>query len=289
MSDVPPNFAGDRVVLHERISATLGQNEQDTATSVSVWHAPSDTLLVAHEPDRIHSAASINKLPIVLVLRDAGADLDNKLNWSTADIHPGQGPYDWLGDDSRDHIPPQQATIGALAASTLRDSSNTAPRVLVNTVLGGAETVNHHFITDHEVVHTQLQSQADGRFFMGNTTSREALHLVKSLLAESPDTALDELIRTALASNIFITEGVRSQLVYRDKRVLTSKLGLLEATEEDELHRYHDVGGIWTPPGKDQPNELLLCYAILTTGPNLQTARQAVKTMGQAMLHFAAV
>ena len=117
---------------------------------------------------------------------------------------------------------------------------NTAVRALVNQGMGGAAKVNDRFKNELGLQHTYLQPLDANRFYVGNTTAREAMKNIKTLLTGNDQ--YQKLVKNALATNIYTDFGVRSQLAGNDYIVLANKVGILDDVDGNSRH---DVGLIY--------------------------------------------
>jgi len=143
------------VVLEHYINQVIAKNEHDQiVTDVSITDLQSGKLLVGHDLDTEQFAASVNKLPVAaLVLSDLRAgkiSMDTQLTWQESDVRAGAGVYDQPGA-------PTTGTVQDVMFDMLNPSGNTAVRILVNYVLGGAAQVNTRIVNELGLQHTYLQ------------------------------------------------------------------------------------------------------------------------------------
>ena len=235
---------------------------------------------MAHNLDTEQFAASVNKLPIAqLALNDLRAGkltLGQQLSWPASDVRAGAGVYDQADA-------PTQASVQDLLYDMLNRSGNTAVRVFVNQAMGGAVAVNERFKAELGLQHTYLQPLDGNRFYVGNTTAREAMKNMQSLLGG--DDQYQQLVRNALATNIYGDYGVRSQLAGNDYIVLANKVGILD---DPEGNNRHDVGLIYNTKTHKSYG-----YAFMNTAQgeayNAATSQAGVSLadMGKGALRYA--
>lgn len=269
-----------KVWLQTYLARIIKQNEKaGVTTSVSMVDIRSGQSITNHKVNKEHFAASINKLPIArLVLRDLQSGkltYNQVLTWTVEDVRAGAGSYDQEGA-------PTQATVKELLNDMLNRSGNTSVRVLVNQGLGGADATNKRFKKELGLRHTYLQPVDASRFYLGNTTSRESLDSIQSLLQGNDK--YTKFIKNALATNIYSEYGVRSQLAGNDYITLANKVGLLDDPAENNRH---DVGIIYNTSTKRS-----YAYAFLNTtagevgSPELVQATSSVAEMGRGILRY---
>jgi beta-lactamase class A len=267
-------------LLQVHLRRIVADNERTNIRSgVSVINAEAGQSLFGHNLDEEHFAASVNKIPIAtLVLNDlrlGALQFDQMLSWTASDVRGGGGVFDQPNA-------PTSATVEALLFDMLNPSGNTAVRVFVNHAFGGAAAVNQRFQQELGLEHTYLQPLQGTSFYVGNTTAREAMANMRTLL--SGNDSYVEFVKNALATNTFEDYGVRSQLAGNDFIVLSNKVGILD---DPEGNNRHDVGIVYnTKTGKSYG------YAFLNTAPgeayNLPTAQAGVSLadMGRAVLRY---
>jgi hypothetical protein len=156
-------------------------------------------------------------------------------------------------------------------------------RALVNGVLGGATAVNNRLATVPQIPNTRLQPLDGNRFFVGNTTSREALWIMQQLLTTNDQ--YQQFIKHALATNIYTFYGVRSQLEGNDYITLVNKVGILDDPDGDNRH---DMGIIY-----NTRTHKAYAYSFMTTSPDASNppasfqAEASLDQMGRPTLRFA--
>ncbi len=275
--------AGDHfkgLVLRHYIETVIKKNESaGVTTDVSVMDMQSGRPIVEHNLDTEQFAASVNKLPIAALvlnhLRAGKLQFDQTLTWTVDDARAGAGVYDQPGA-------PTQATVEDLLFDLLNPSGNTAVRIFVNQAFGGAAVTNDRFKNELGLQHTYLQPLDANRFYVGNTTAREAMKNIQTLL--KGDDQYQQFVKNALATNIYTDFGVRSQLAGNEYIVLSNKVGILD---DPEGNNRHDVGIIYNTRTHKSYG-----YAFLNTGfgeaYNTPTAQAAVSLadMGKALLRF---
>lgn len=266
--------------LRQLLAAAVSQNEAASVTTgVVVTDLQNDRTLFAHNQNTEHFAASINKIPVaLLVLEDLRADkldLDQTTTWLASDVRGGFGVYDQPGA-------PLQATVGEVLFDMLNHSGNTAVRVLVNNHLGGAAKVNERWAAKPQLSHTFLIPLDTNRFFLGNSTPHDALWALQQLTKRQDRPA--RFIKNALATNIFTDFGVRSQLPDQDYLLLVNKIGLLDDIDGNNRH---DLGIVY-----NKRTHKSYGYAFFTTSPfdnptATPRAEQSLKDMGSYVLKYA--
>lgn len=281
-SDSSYNQIIKEVYLRHLVDGTIKQNEkQQVTTGVSIVDLASGRTLVGYNEDTTQFAASINKLPVSLLvledLRSGKAKLDQTVTWTADDRRGGFGDYD-------QPTSPLQASLKDLLYDMLHRSGNTSLRVVVNSVLGGPQAVNDRWATKPELAHTRLQLLDPTHFYLGNTTPHDALWSVRELMKQQDGYA--SLMKNAMADNIFTDFGVRSQLGGNKDIQLINKIGLLD---DPEGNNRHDTGIIY-----NQKAHKSFAYSIMTTAPystentdaTIQ-ADQSLKDIGASLLQFA--
>lgn len=284
LSSLSDNSVGDyfkSLKLRHYLEQIIAKNESlQVTTSVSVMDLQSSQSIIDHNIDTEQFAASVNKVPIAeLVLRDLRSgrlQLDQQFSWTAEDVRAGAGVYDQPGA-------PLHASVKELLFDMLNPSGNTAVRVFVNGAFGGANTTNERFKNELGLQNTYLQPLDANRFFVGNTTAREAMKNIKALL--SGNDTYRAFVKNALATNIYTDYGVRSQLAGNDYIVLSNKVGILDDTDGNDRH---DVGIIYNTKTKKS-----YAYAFLNTahGEAFNTATSqagiSLADMGKGLLRFA--
>jgi beta-lactamase class A len=268
------------IVLRWRVDQVISNDEaQQIVTGVKIVDFRSDDPIVDHNSNVEQFAASINKLPVTLLvlqdLRSGKLNMDQIMTWVPSDQRAGGGIYDVPGA-------PTQAPLKDVLFDMLNRSGNTAVRVLVNYGLGGATAVNTRWSQIPEISHTYLMPLTGGRFYLGNSTPHDALWTLEQLM-DNQDT-FGQFVKHALATNIYTDIGTRSQLAGNDYIVLVNKLGLLNDPSGDNRH---DVGIIYNTRTHKSYG-----YAYMTTSPEANTAatplaEQSLKDMGRYTLRYA--
>jgi beta-lactamase class A len=267
-------------ILKQLLQAAITQNEAETVlTGVTVTDLQDGHTIFGHNADTEHFAASINKIPVALLvleeLRAGRLSLDQTTTWLASDVRGGFGLYDQPGA-------PLQATVRDVIYDMLNRSGNTVVRVLVNNHLGGAAAVNARWATEPQLSHTFLIPLDGNRFFLGNSTPHDSMWAMEQLMKTQDRPA--RFMKDALATNIFTDFGVRSQLEGTDFILLVNKIGLLDDIEGNNRH---DVGIIYNRRTRKSYG-----YSFFTTSPFESTtatprAEQSLKDMGSYVLRFA--
>ena len=268
--------------LRYQMDQIIKQNEaQFIITSAKFTDLQTGATLYSSSPDTTQYAASLNKIPVALLLlqdlRASKTHLSDTLSWSSSDVRGGYGIYDQPGA-------PTSATVEQLIQDMLNRSGNTAVRILVNkTSLGGAAAVNARLAQYPELVQTRLQLVSSTGFYLGNTTATENLWLMQQL--QQKKDSYEQVMQTAMATNIFTTYGVRSQLAGNDYIQLANKVGILDDT--DAGSNRHDEGIIY-----NYRTHRSYSYSFMTTNfsPDLSAnlpAEQSLQEMGLLVLRFA--
>ncbi len=267
------------IVLRHIIQAVIKKNDKaGVTTGVTILDLQNQRTLVGHNQDAEHFAASINKIPVaLLVLEDIRAgtlNLDQMMTWQESDRRGGFGVYDQPGS-------PLQAPLRDVLYDMLNRSGNTAVRISVNQGLGGAAAVNARFAAKPQLSHTYLMPLDANRFFLGNSTTHDSLWAMSELLKTQD--APGKFMKDTLSTNIFTDFGVRSQLAGNDYIVLANKIGLLDDVDGNNRH---DVGIIYNTKTKKSYG-----YSFFTTSPfdsptATPQADQSLKDMGRYLLRF---
>jgi beta-lactamase class A len=270
------------IVLKYRIQKVLAENAAlQVRTDVSITDIRGGDTLFKHNQNDPHFAASVNKLPVALLLledvRAGTVSLDQTMTWLPSDVRGGFGVYDQPGA-------PLTASLRDVVFDMLNHSGNTAVRVVVNGALGGAAAVNDRLAAKPQLQVTRLVPLDANRFFLGDTTSKESLWVMTQLMKQQDAPA--QFMKQALATNIFTDFGVRSQLAGNDFIVLVNKIGLLDDTEGNNRH---DTGIIY-----NTRTHKAYGFSILTTAPfneaDSSATEQADKSLadiGRVLLRFA--
>ena len=284
LSDLSRNDLGDyfkTLRLRHYVERIIAKNEKlAVTTDVSIIDLQSGQSIVGHNLDTEQFAASVNKVPIAqLVLNDLRAgtlQMSTVLTWTAGDVRAGAGVYDQPGA-------PLQATVQDLLFDMLNPSGNTAVRAFVNGHLGGAVAVNARFVNELNLQHTYLQPLDATRFYVGNSTARDAAKSVQVLLSNQ-DT-YGTFVKNALVTNIYTDFGVRTQLAGNDFITLANKVGILDDVDGNNRH---DVGIIY-----NTKTHKSYVYAFMNTafGPayNTATAQAGISLadMGGGVLRYA--
>lgn len=267
------------IILRHIIQAVIKKNDRaGVTTGVTIMDLQDQHTMLGHNQDQEHFAASINKIPVaLLVLEDVRAgtlDLDQIMTWQESDRRGGFGVYDQPGS-------PLQAPLRDVLYDMLNRSGNTAVRISVNYGLGGAAAVNARFAAEPQLSHTYLIPLDANRFFLGNSTTHDSLWAMSELLKTQD--APGAFMKNALATNIFTDFGVRSQLAGNDYIVLANKIGLLDDVDGNNRH---DVGIIYNTRTHKSYG-----YSFFTTSPfgsptATPQADQSLKDMGRFLLRF---
>lgn len=269
-----------KLILGYLVKRSIRQNEaQHVRTGVQIMDLQSGQPIVSHNIDTQHFAASINKVPVALLvlkdLRASALSLDQMMTWQESDVRAGYGIYDQPGA-------PLQAPLRDVLFDMLNRSGNTAVRVLVNHGLGGAAAVNERWMHIPQLTNTRLQPLDSNRFYLGNSTPQDSLWAITELTRNGSE-AYTQFMKNALATNIFTDFGVRSQLAGNDYIVLVNKIGLLDDPEGDNRH---DAGVIY-----NTRTHKSYAYSFMTTSPYEDEAAtpradESLKEMGRYTLRF---
>lgn len=282
-SQLTSDHLGDHfksLVLRYRIEQAIRKNNAyQIVSGVEVIDLQAGSTLVSHEQDGVHFAASINKIPIAWLvlqdLRNGDLNMDMVLEWQPGDVRGGFGKFDQPGA-------PLRATVGELLFDMLNPSGNTAVRVLVNQGMGGAAVVNTRLAAYSEIPNTRLQPLDANRFFIGNSTAKESLWILRQLTSLQDPPGV--FVLNALSTNPFTDISVRSQLAGNEYIVLANKVGLLNDVDGNNRH---DIGIII-----NTRTQKSYAYSLMTTSPfDSETAtpraEQSLKDMGRTLLRFA--
>lgn len=268
-----------KLILGYYVTKSIHENEEkQVATSVQILDLQSGRPIVSHDADTQHFAASVNKLPVVLLilqdLRAGRISMEQTMVWSATDVRAGAGVYDQPGA-------PTEAQLKDVIFDLLNRSGNTAVRILVNYGLGGAAAVNERWSDIPELSNTRLQPLDANRFYIGNSTARDSLWTVTQLVEQQDSPAI--FIKDAMERNIYADIGVRSQLAGNDYITLVNKVGLLDDIEGNNRH---DTGIIYNIKTNKS-----YAYSFFTTSPfdDLEAtpqAEQSLRDMGRYTLRF---
>ena len=268
--------------LQKLIDGSIKQDEAlSIITGVRIQDMQDGHVIVDHNSSTQQFAASINKLPVALLvlqdLRSHKLSMTQTMTWLPSDVRGGYGVYDQPGA-------PTSASLQDVLFDMLNHSGNTAVRVLVNYGLGGAAAVNTRWAQYSQLNDTRLQP-LDGpgnRFYLGNSTPSDSMWAMWVLFDHSDQ--YSHFIKHALATNIFTDYGVRSQLAGNNWIVLVNKVGILDDPTGDNRH---DVGIIY-----NKKKHVSYAYSFMTTSPESNAAatpqaEQSLKDMGADLLRFA--
>lgn len=268
------------IYLRHFLRKAINQNEaQSVLTGVTVKDLQSDRTVFSHNQDTEHFAASINKVPVALLvleeLRAGRLNLDQIVTWQESDRRGGFGIYDQPGA-------PLQAPLRDVLYDMLNRSGNTVVRATVNNLLGGAVAVNARWEAEPNLSNTYLIVLDGNRFFLGNSTPHDSMWALQQLMSDQDEYAA--FMKDALTTNIFTDFGVRTQLQNTDFIVLTNKIGLLDDVEGNNRH---DVGIIYNTKTQKSYG-----YSFFTTSPfdsptATPRADQSLKDMGLITLRYA--
>lgn len=270
------------IYLRRLIDGTIKKNESlNVVTGVNIVDMSDGRTIVSHNENTEQFAASINKLPVALLLledlRSEKVSLDQTVTWTEDDRRGGFGELD--KPDAA-----LQASLRDVIYDMLHSSGNTALRVAVNQVLGGPQAVNDRWATKPQLAHTRLQLLDPTHFYLGNSTPHDSLWSISQLM-KYPD-KYSQFMKDAMHDNIFTDFGVRSQLGDTDFIMLVNKIGLLDDVEGNNRH---DVGIIYNTKTHKSYG-----YSFMTTAPYSTDdvsatvqADESLKDMGGALLRFA--
>lgn len=268
-----------RLVLGYLIKQSIAQNNaHQITTGVEIRDLQSGKAIISHNVDTQQFAASVNKLPVALLvledLRSRKLLMEQEIAWEASDVRAGAGVYDQPGA-------PTKALVKDILYDMLNRSGNTAVRIFVNRAFGGAAAVNERWAQIPQLSNTRLQPLDANRFYVGNSTPRDAIWTIEQLLKQ-PDT-YSAFIKDTLSTNIYTGVSVRSQLAGNDYIVLANKVGLLDDVEGNNRH---DVGIIYNTKTKKSYS-----FAFFTTSPYesaeaLARAETSLKEMGRYTLRF---
>lgn len=238
--------------LRLALDEVIAKNEQkDITTSVYFVDNTHNQVLYRYQIDKEYYAASVNKLPITLLLledlRSGKISLNDKVKLPKERLEGG-GRYD--GDNRTREI-----TVGQALEDLLKRSGNTVVRVIV-AELGGARKVNERLSQDKNLRKTHLIERDNNEFWLGNTTARESLYIMNQVVAKQ-DT-YGKLVQKALTDNIFDDYGVKAQ--HKSGHVvLSNKIGQLSDPEDGDVR--HDVGVIYNTQTGERYSFAILNHA----------------------------
>jgi beta-lactamase class A len=275
------NSVVKEIYLRHLIDGSIKQNEsQHIVTGVQIYDMQAGRMIISHDQDKEQFAASINKLPVSLLLledfRSGKVNMNQTVTWTTDDRRGGFGDFD--KPDA-----PLQAPLKDVLFDMLNKSGNTALRVVVNNVLGGPQAVNDRWATKPQLSHTRLQLLDATHFYLGNSTPHDSMWSMQELMRKQDQ--YSGFMKNAMSDNIFTDFGVRSQLGDSDYVLLVNKIGLLDDVEGNNRH---DVGIMY-----NKKTHKSYAYSFMTTAPydandTSATVRadQSLKDMGQYLLRY---
>lgn len=270
-----------RLVLKLQLAKQIYENEKSNIdTSVIAYDITDNKPILSHNVNYEHYAASISKLFVTsILLQDLASGkttLDTVVNWDATDRRAGAGVYDADGS-------PLTGTVRDVLFDMLNHSGNTAVRIIVNKVLGGAATVNERYASSYPNLKvTKLQPLDESRFLLGYTTASETNFIVDHLYKQN-DT-YGAFVKNALATNIFDDYGPRSQVKDKENITVIDKQGQLN---DPEGNNRHDVGVI-----ENKRNGHKIRYVLMTTnyeqpaGTLTNQATASLQEFGRDMLRF---
>jgi beta-lactamase class A len=269
-----------RLILKLQLTHQIMKNQhQGIDTSVIAYDLTDNKKILAYNTEYVHWAASLSKLFVTsLLLEDLRAGkitLDTIVSWDPSDRRAGAGEFD--SDTSA-----TSATVRSVLFDMLNRSGNTAVRVIVNKMLGGAAMVNARYETYPQLKITRLLPVDENRFLLGYTNAKEVDFILDKLYGQSDIYAY--IVKNALATNIFSDYGPRSQVQDPDTITVIDKMGQLN---DPEGNNRHDVGII-----ENNKNGHKLRYVLMTTnyeqpaGEVTDYATASLQDFGKYMLRF---
>lgn len=262
--------------LRLTLDKEIGKNEQDDiTTSVYFVDNTHNQELYRYQIDKEYYAASVNKLPITLLLledlRNGKISLKDRIELPKERLEGG-GRYD-EGNSTR------EITVGQAFEDMLKRSGNTVVRSLV-AELGGPEKVNERLAKDKSLRKTRLIERDNNEFWLGNTTARESLYLMNRVV-ETQDT-YGKLVRESLTENVFDEYGVKAQH-NGSHLVLTNKMGQLS---DDDGDVRHDVGVIYNTQTGGRYSFAILNAAETETLINDTKPVDPIQSIGKRLLDY---
>lgn len=270
-----------RLILKLQLARQVYVNEKAKIdTSVIVHDITDNKPVYSHNVNYEHYAASISKLFVTSILLEDLASgkttLDAVVNWDASDRRAGAGVYDADGSAL-------SGTVGDVLFDMLNHSGNTAVRIIVNKVLGGAAAVNTRYAASYPNLKvTKLQPLDASRFLLGYTTPAETDFILDHLYNQNDSYGV--FVKNALATNIFDDYGPRSQVKDKENITVIDKQGQLN---DPEGNNRHDVGVI-----ENKLNGHKLRYVLMTTnyeqpaGALTNQAATSLQEFGKDMLRF---
>lgn len=269
-----------KLFLRYLVNKTVDDAEaKQVLTGVQIKDLQTGKQLVGHSATTQHFAASINKVPVALLIlediRKGTLTMEQTMTWQASDVRGGYGTYDQPGA-------PLEAKLKDILFDLLNRSGNTAVRILVNNGLGGAAAVNVRWAEMPQLADTRLQPLDANRFYLGNSTPADSLWAMERLMRKQDNAG--KFVKDALQTNIFTDMGVRSELSGGDHIVLVNKVGILDDAEGNNRH---DTGVVYNLLTKKSYG-----YSFFTTSPYdnpdaTPAADQALKDMGRHTLRYA--
>jgi hypothetical protein len=269
-----------QAILKQLIRSSLSQNQAaQVRTGVSIVDLQTHQEIIGSEQDTKHFAASVNKVPIALLLledlRAGTLTLDQTVTWTAADFRGGFGSFDQPGA-------PLQAPLRDVIFDMLNMSGNTVVKASVNYVLGGAEAVNQRFAAKPELSNTSLTLLGGGAFFLGDSTPHDSLWALEQITSERDQ--YSKFMKNAMATNIFTDFGVRNELQNEDFMLLVNKIGLLD---DPDGNNRHDVGIIYNKHTRRAYGYSFFTTTAFENTAGTERADQSLKDMGSAVLRYA--
>lgn len=279
---IDASWYAKRLILKLQLAKQVYENEKSGIdTSVIAYDITDNKPVYSHNVNYVHWAASDSKLFVTsLLLEDLRAGkttLDTQVSWDASDRRAGAGVYD--SDSS-----PLTATVQDVLFDMLNRSGNTAVRIIVNKVLGGADAVNQRYASEYPNLKvTKLEPVAGtSKFLLGYTTASEVDFILNRLYSQNDTYAA--FVKHALATNIFDDYGPRSQVKDKENITVIDKQGQLN---DPEGNNRHDVGVI-----ENAKNGHKLRYVLMTTnyeqpaGAITDQATASLQAFGRDMLRF---
>ncbi|HEX4662571.1 MAG TPA: serine hydrolase [Candidatus Saccharimonadales bacterium] len=269
-----------KIILRFLTESSVVRNQWQgvQTTGVEVRDLQDNSEIVSNEVNTPQFAASVNKLPVTLMLledlRNNKITLDTQLTWQASDRRDGAGVYDQPGSV-------MQASVKDVLFDMLNRSGNTAVRILVNKALGGAAAVNTRLGYIPQIPNTRLQPLDPDRFYLGDTTPHDSLYILQQILANQDSFGV--LVKNDLVTNIYTDIGVRNQLAGNDFIVLANKIGLLD---DPDGNNRHDVGIIYNTKTHKSYGYSYMTTAPYTNADATNRAAASLQEMGGFLLRF---
>jgi len=227
-------------------------NERAHALKVGMHIATEIDGEVTRADPTIVFGASIGKLPL--------ADMAINLLYSDEVWEIGSAIVDRTGGGAYDQVTTrQEATTAELLDDMLRNSGNTAYRVLARG-LGGPDAINGYF--ENKGWFSEVGSDpVSGRAVLGETSAEEAMMQMKEVLnGTTGDKRLRERARFALNNSSATDQGIRRYAKNTPDLQIFNKTGRYNGDEDDPLVFRHDVGFV-------KGSRRSISYAVLTSSP----------------------